>query len=94
MIMVIIFLLSSFGLTNILVRESVFEKPKLWIDKTFKNSLLNKMLKCETCTGFWCGMLLSFILPTICEDMILGTIIAGFVSSAFIKITLLTIYKF
>lgn len=91
MIDLIIFLLASFGLMNAIVYESVFYKVRQWIDKTFKYSILNKIIKCGTCTSFYTGMLCSFLLPM--DYNLINIIVCGLISSAINKLIIIKFFK-
>jgi len=91
MTLTIIFLLAQFGLTNAISKEFIFEGLRT---KLSNYSLLNKLISCETCLGFWIGCLFSFILSSITGFLIIDIIIAGLIASAFNKIMLILLYKF
>lgn len=86
----IIFIIASIGLTNIIVREYVFEWLRKLINKWFPHSILNKLINCETCMGFWVGLVLALLFPAIGIHWFL----AGLISSAANKLILLTLYRF
>ena len=51
------FILSAYGLTQILVYGSIFKAPR---DFSLKYT---KLLSCPMCTGFWVGVILFFLNP-------------------------------
>ena len=94
MLELIIFIAATFGLTNIIVYESIFNRPRTWIARVFPNSLLNKAIKCPTCAGFWVGCILFWILIPISSYVILNILIAGFISSGIQKIIFSKLFTF
>jgi uncharacterized protein (DUF2062 family) len=86
----LLFVLCSISLTNIIVREYIFQWMRNIIKKIFPYSLLNKMIHCETCTGFWVGVALSLIFPFFG----LHWFIAGLISSISNKILAILLFKF
>ena len=72
-----LFVLSTIGLTNVLVHGKIFDKEHLgfrpWLDKQIGKYVGDKyrdVLECYECTGWWSALLTSFILisfnPFIC----------------------------
>ena len=90
----LIFILVCLGVTNIIVREYVFNWLRKFINKYFQYSLLNKMLNCETCTGFWIGVLFWFLFPDIEQNMYITMFVSGAVSSICNKIVAIILMKF
>lgn len=86
----ILFILVSISLTNIIYQEYVFAWFRNFIDKYFKYSLLNKMLRCPTCLGFWCGILTSFAFP----EFGISWIVGAFITSITMKTYELLLLKF
>ncbi len=81
----IIFILATYGLTNIIVNESVFRKQIEWIKS--KNEFLNNVLGCTTCTAFWIGMVVFLLVPlTISGVLWLDVILAGIIASGSINL--------
>lgn len=97
MISLIIFCLISLSITNLLVEEYIFSWLRKLINKYFPYSLLNKMIQCQTCLGFWVGFLLVLtmpnLLPILGYELIINSVIGGLISSIINKIILITIYK-
>jgi len=56
---IILYLLTVWGLTHILVSGSVFNKFRNWCH--IKIPFIGKMLDCYQCTGFWVSLFLYFI---------------------------------
>lgn len=54
----LLFIMTSVGITNIIVNGSIFEPIRQFIEN--KSSFLGDMLQCPMCTGFWVGMAASF----------------------------------
>lgn len=54
----ILTLTASFGLANAVCREFVFE----WLRDIVTEGAASKLVRCETCCGFWCGAAISFLL--------------------------------
>lgn len=90
----ILFILVSLSVTNIVVREYVFEWLRSYIRKWFPNSLLNKMIHCPTCAGFWVGILLSFIFPPLIGGFWLNLLVFGTISSIINMIFDIKMFKF
>ena len=55
------FTLAGYGLTQILVYSSLFEKPRTFIKS--KSDFLGELVSCPMCTGFWVGALLFCLNP-------------------------------
>jgi len=73
-----IYILITYGLTNIVAKENIFKFFRLFIQKHSK--FIYKMIKCPTCLGFWVGLILFlFIKPF--DLTILDPILAGFLTS-------------
>lgn len=53
-------ILSSLGLTYILSRSQILEKPRMYLAK--KNQFLGDLLYCHLCTSFWVGAIISALL--------------------------------
>ena len=85
----IIFILVAYGLTNAIVYESVFAWLRNFIEKWFPYSMLNDLINCPTCTGFWVGILLALLFPIGIHWFILGLI-----SSAANKLINTILFKF
>lgn len=81
----LIFILATLGMTNIIVFGSIFEKPRNWVDKVFPYSMLNKLLNCTTCIGFWSGIFLSLVFPFGIHWFIAGCI-SSIVNSTYSKL--------
>lgn len=90
MVGLVIFILAALGMTNIIVREGIFLKQREWLDKTFPRSFVNKAIQCPTCAGFWVGLILSLIFPTLGINWFMG----GLISSISNKIVWILLYKF
>ena len=50
------FILASWGMTQILVYSSIFEKARHWIGE--KSDWFGTLINCPMCTGFWVGTFL------------------------------------
>jgi len=50
------FILASWGMTQILVYSSIFEKARHWINE--KSHWFGALIHCPMCTGFWVGVFL------------------------------------
>jgi hypothetical protein len=61
----LLFLLSSMGLTHIIVDSSIAEEPVKWLKNILPKKILwfhpAEALDCHQCTGFWIGLLCSVI---------------------------------
>ena len=54
----IIWLLAAYGMTQILVYGTIFDKPRRWISS--HSNFLGDLLGCMMCTSTWVGFLFSF----------------------------------
>ncbi len=90
----VIFLFASFGLTNAITREVVFERTRNWVARVFPYSMLNKVIHCETCCSFYVGMGLSWLAPHMIDITLLNVVTAGLIASGFTKVLLMTLLKF
>lgn len=82
MISLIFFILSTIGLTNILVHGRIFDIIKIkglslreWV---YTVGWLKSLLECYECTGFWAGMICGLLLVSQAWWMVL---ICGFAGS-------------
>lgn len=85
----LIFILASMGLTNAMVEENIFAWLRNLVKKYFPYSLLNDLVNCQVCMGFWVGIGLSLIFP-----FGVHWFLCGLISSAVIKLIYTIIYKF
>ena len=72
MIKLIIFILVSYGITNILIYGSIFEKWRDFIGASREEPKnLGKLFSCFMCLSFWVGVLVSLIMfsPTLTYGM-------------------------
>lgn len=78
---IIIFIIIGCGITNILTQSYIME----WYRDLFKkNEYLSYLVKCTMCTGFWVGLIVSFIysIPEINKlNIILSAIFHGIIIS-------------
>ena len=62
----ILFLISTMGLTYIIVDSVIAEKPVEWLKERLPNKLLwfnpKEALDCHQCTGFWAGLFCAAVL--------------------------------
>jgi hypothetical protein len=80
MTVLIAFILSSFGLTHIIVAGKIFDQIRDYIIINYP--LIGDLITCYQCTGFWVGVSLSFCftdLPII--PFHIGFLIYGFLAS-------------
>ena len=84
-----IFIVISISLTNIIVRESIFEWFRNIFNKWFPYSIVTKIVNCEACMGFWIGIILCFLYP-----IGLHWFICGLISSIMNKTYQLILLKF
>ncbi len=83
--MVILYLLAVYGMTNIIVNESVFRKQVDWLKS--KSKFLNNLLSCPTCLGFWIGMGMFILIPlTITGIIWVDLLLSGIIASGAISI--------
>jgi len=87
------FILAIYGLTNIIVNESVFRKQIDWIKR--KGKFLNDVLSCPTCLSFYIGVGLFLVAPvTLSGVFLMDILIAGLIASGAINIIELIKIKF
>ena len=55
----IIWILAAYGMSQILVFGSIFEKPRTWITRNSK--FFGDLLECMMCTSTWVGFLFSLV---------------------------------
>ena len=55
----LIWLITAYGMTQILVYGSIFDKVRAWISRHSK--FMEDLLGCMMCTSTWVGFLFSFI---------------------------------
>jgi len=81
----LVFILATYGLTNIIVNESVFRKQVEWVKK--KLPFLKNVLSCPTCCAFWVGVGLFLVAPTALSGLFLADVLlAGLIASGAINI--------
>ena len=85
----LIFILVCLSITNIIVRESILEFLRDFIDEVFPNSMLRKMIHCETCVGFHVGLVLAIIFPVFGFNWFIGACISSIAN----KIVNIILYK-
>lgn len=61
MVMLIMFVLSTIGLTNILVHGSIFDFIRNPLRDLLKKINKDYMLDCYECVGFWAGLICGLI---------------------------------
>ena len=61
----IIWIIAAYGMSQILVFGSIFDKPRKWLTK--KSKFLGELLECMMCTSTWVGFFfsLTFFSPTL-----------------------------
>lgn len=87
----ILFVLSTIGLSSILVESVVFEPFRAWLKTTDKNHnlliyfkpKLSKIFSCFQCMGFWTGLFCGLILVSFNPIIILCCGFAGSFLSPF-----------
>lgn len=94
MINLILFIITSLSITNIIGKEYIFNWFRKFIDKYFKYSLINKMINCSTCLGFWVGIGISFIFPQFLPNIWLNMVVCGSISSIINKIIDIKLFTF
>ena len=55
----IIWILAAYGMSQIIVFGSIFEKPRAWITRNSK--FLGDLLECMMCTSTWVGFFFSLV---------------------------------
>lgn len=65
MIYLILWVLSAYGITTILVYGSIFESTRGWIIRN--SSFFGSLISCVLCTSTWVGFLLSIMLGGLFE---------------------------
>lgn len=99
----ILFLLSSIGLTHILVYGTIFRKVRKFFKDDFDkdkkyvipvfNEHVHKMLLCSQCAGFWVGMGLCLLLSPVLFPRD-GLAIVGFIRFCLYVIIFMPLYGF
>ena len=84
--MLILFILITWGISNVITTEYVFKWFRKLIWK-LNNKTLYKLTTCQNCLSFWVGFGLSFILPlTPLSILIVSNIFYGILGFASIKL--------
>jgi len=79
------FILVVYGLTNIIVNESVFKKQIDWLRSL--NTFLNSVLSCPTCLGWYIGVGLFLVMPvTLSGVLLIDILLSGLLSSGAINL--------
>lgn len=79
------FILVVYGLTNIIVNESVFKKQIDWLRSL--NTFLNSVLSCTTCLSFYIGVGLFLVMPvTLSGVLLIDILLSGLLSSGAINL--------
>jgi len=79
------FILIVYGLTNIIVNESVFRKQIDWFRSL--NQFLNNLFGCTTCLSFYIGVGLFLVMPvTLSGVFLIDILLSGLLSSGSINI--------
>lgn len=90
----LLFIICTISATNIIVREYVFHWLRYLINRFFPHSMLNKLINCETCTGFWVGVALTLLFPYLGIEIGIHWLIGGLISSILNKTYALLLLKF
>ena len=64
----LIWILVAYGLSQILVYGSIFNKPREWISRHSK--FMGELLECMMCTSTWVGFFLSLVFYSPTESLI------------------------
>ena len=81
----VMYLLAVYGLTNIIVNESVFRKQIDWIKS--KSQFLNDVLSCPTCLAFYIGVGLFLLTShTLSGILLIDLLLAGLASSGVVNL--------
>lgn len=59
MLELIIFILSTIGLTFIIILSYLFKDVRLFFNK--RNKFIGKLFSCSQCAGFWSGIIIKYI---------------------------------
>lgn len=57
----ILFILATVGMTHIIIDGSIFQFLRDWINKNLPEKFA-KLFQCYMCLGFWCGVIMGFLL--------------------------------
>ncbi len=83
--MIFLYLLAVYGLTNIIVEESIFRKQVDWLKS--KINFLDKLLSCSTCFSFYVGVVMALVIPiTITGFLFIDILLLGLISSGAVNI--------
>jgi ABC-type multidrug transport system permease subunit len=77
---IVVFILICYGITAILTQSYLFE----WYRNLFKNEWAKYLTRCTQCTGFWCGMCVSFVFSIHCVNelnVLISVFLHGVISS-------------
>jgi hypothetical protein len=77
MVNLVLFILSTIGLTNILVYGKIFDVPRNFLRDHLPEKVF-EVLECYQCTGFWAGLLTGFVMLSHSLPVVL---MAGFAGS-------------
>ena len=83
MLSVILFILTCVGATQIIVREGAFERQRAFVNAWFPYSILNSILRCETCTGTWVGLILALALPELGLNWFVGAMVSAIANKTY-----------
>ena len=64
----LIYILLAYGLTNILIYGSIFEKPRTWLKK--KAQWVDDLLSCMMCSSFWVGVIIGWFVKNPVDKLI------------------------
>ena len=53
----VLFTFASYGLCHILMYGTILNKPRKWL--TSRYDVIDELLSCALCTGFWCGLIIN-----------------------------------
>ena len=64
----LIYILLTYGFTNIVVYGSIFEKPRTWLKS--KAKWIEDLLTCMMCSSFWVGAILGWFVKNPVNEII------------------------
>lgn len=78
---IVLFCLGCIGMSHIIIEGKVFEAPRNWL-KVWLPGTLYSLLECYQCTGFWVGILCSYL---VFGDITWGQVFVGGCAGSFLS---------
>lgn len=78
---IVLFCLGCIGMSHIIIEGKIFEPTRNWL-KRWLPGVLYSLLECYQCTGFWAGILCSFLAFS---DITWGQVFVGGCAGSFLS---------